>query len=94
MENKNDIIKLQREEQNIVVKVNDEIVVSLNKSNNKVDTKNIFDKLNICQNYTFSLEIGETPKEKELEMLFIYLKKFLEDLQKEVDQIDYSKLEE
>lgn len=94
MENKNDIIKLQREEQNIVVKVNDEIVVSLNKSNNKVDTKNIFDKLNICQNYRFSLEIGETPKEKELEMLFIYLKKFLEDLQKEVDQIDYSKLEE
>lgn len=92
MESKNDIIRMYKEDQNIIISVNDNPVVFLNKSNNKVDTKKIFDELNICEYYHLELDIDKTPEEKELSTLFEYTKKFLKDLQNEVNSIDYSKI--
>ena len=92
MESKNDIIKMHKEDQNIVISVNDNPVVILNKSNNKVDTKKIFDELSICEYYLLELDIDKPPEEKELSTLFEYTKKFLEDLQNEVNSIDYSEI--
>lgn len=92
MESKNDIIKMHKEDQNIVISVNDNPVVILNKSNNKVDTKKIFDELSICEYYHLELDIDKPPEEKELSTLFEYTKKFLEDLQNEVNSIDYSEI--
>ncbi|OUP57584.1 hypothetical protein B5F14_08880 [Faecalitalea cylindroides] len=94
MENKNDTIILVQEDQNIVIKVNDETVITLNKSMNKLETKLIFDKLNICENYSFAFISGDTPKEKELEVIFKYVYKFLTDLKNEIDNIDYTKIGE
>ena len=84
MGSKNDIIKMHKEDQNIVISVND--------SNNKVDTKKIFDELSICEYYHLELDIDKIPEEKELSTLFEYTKKFLEDLQNEVNSIDYSEI--
>lgn len=94
MENKNDVIKLEHSNTNLIIKVNDDSVITMNKSNNKLDVKLIFDKLNIKEGYKFDLNICDMPNEKDLETLYKYTKEFLEDLQKTINEIDYSAVDE
>lgn len=94
MESKNDVVKLEQNNKDLVIKINDESVITLNKFNNKLDVKLIFNKLNIKERYKFDLNLCDVPSEKDLGTLYKYTKEFLESLQKTIDQIDYASIDE
>lgn len=94
MENKSDIISLSENDGDLHICVNDVKVIELNKNNNKIDTKKIYEKLNLCDNYVLEINICDEPKNKELFVLHKYTKEFLTKLKDAINAIDYNEINE